>query len=433
MAQLTPPPSQIDIPVPAAPSTDSLRERYQTVRAFSHELCETLKKEDYVVQTMADVSPTKWHLAHTSWFFETFILKPAKEGYAPLNSQYEYLFNSYYNTVGSQFCRPKRGTLSRPDVDDVFAYRAYVDKHMNAFFEEESKLDQDLRDVIELGLHHEQQHQELMLTDIKHVFASNPLYPALHEKQELGDIVPPPMEWRAFEEGIHRIGHDGDGFAFDNEGPRHNELVPAFAIGSRLITNGEFMEFIEDGGYTTPNLWLSDAWALLKEVKWDAPLYWAKKDGRWMHYTLHGAEPVDPNEPVTHVSFYEADAFARWSGARLPTEGEWETASEQAAGMGNFVESKRFHPAPLSGCGAGIQQMFGDTWEWTGSPYRPYPGYQPAAGALGEYNGKFMCNQMVLRGGSCGTSATHIRPTYRNFFPPNARWQFTGIRLAQDL
>ena len=409
-----------------------------TVRRWSERLCEPLVTEDYVVQSMPDVSPTKWHLAHTSWFFETFLLTPHDPSYRPFDPSYSYLFNSYYVTVGDRHCRQNRGLLSRPTVQDVYAYRKHVDEAMARWLEEVEQSEtkrHELLPVIELGLHHEQQHQELMLTDIKHVFWVNPLRPAYQPRQETQAAPVPAMKWKRFAAGVRAIGHDGSGFCFDNELPRHREFLEPFQLASRLVTNGEYLRFIEDGGYSRSDLWLSAGAATVKQEQWEAPLYWLRQEGRWRHHTLAGLRPVNEDEPVCHVSYFEADAYARWAGGRLPTEAEWEAAAEGVATDGNFVERGAFHPIPLTDSSAdsmGLHQMFGDVWEWTRSQYSPYPGYQPAAGALGEYNGKFMCNQFVLRGGSCATPESHIRRTYRNFFPPDARWQFTGIRLARD-
>ena len=411
-------------------SENPLAAQYAQTRLFTEELCKPLNTEDYVIQSMPDVSPAKWHLAHTSWFFETFLLRPALPDYQPFNPMYEYLFNSYYNAVGPQYCRPKRGLLSRPAVAEVYEYRAYVDEHMLRLLNE--GVDSEREAVTELGVHHEQQHQELLVTDNKHNFAVNPLRPVYKPQawpapKEGG----PPMNWISFEEGIRWIGHEGAAFAYDNEGPRHRVFLEAFALADRLVTCGEFLDFIEDGGYQRPELWLSDGWAAVRENQWEAPLYWERDGAAWRIMTLHGLRPVDPAEPVSHISFYEADAYATWAGARLPSEAEWEAGAADTPIEGNFVDSGRLHPVPLAEAAPGLKQLFGDVWEWTQSAYAPYPGYSPAPGALGEYNGKFMCNQMVLRGGSCATSQSHMRPTYRNFFPPDARWQFSGLRLAR--
>lgn len=417
------------------PSRQVLRERYQRVRQFSEYLCKPLRTEDYVIQSMSDVSPTKWHLAHVSWFFETFLLKPTLANYRSLHPQYAYLFNSYYNTLGERHCRPRRGLISRPTVEETYAYRRYVDDHMLALLEEVN--DQQLAELTPmfiLGLNHEQQHQELMLTDIKHVFSCNPLAPVYAPSEKKSLLPTPSLAWMGFLEGLQWIGYAGDDFAFDNELPRHREFVLDFQLASRLVTNGEYLEFIEDGGYRNPLLWLSEGWNTVNQQEWQAPLYWEKRDDQWWTLTLHGMREVDRAEPVCHISYFEADAFARWAGCRLPTEAEWEVAARTVPIAGNFIEGGLYHPTALNASLAGgrLAQMYGDVWEWTQSSYAPYPGFQPGPGAVGEYNGKFMCNQYVLRGGSCATSMAHIRPTYRNFFPADARWQFMGVRLAKD-
>ncbi|GBD32598.1 Hercynine oxygenase [bacterium HR33] len=418
--------------------TGTLLERYLQVRRASEELCKPLAIEDYVVQSMPDASPAKWHLAHTTWFFETLVLKPALPDYREVNPQFAYLFNSYYNTLGPQFYRPHRGLVTRPTVAEVFAYRAHVDREMERLLTGAEQKGWEIpEEVIVTGMHHEQQHQELLLTDIKHLFSRNPLYPAYAGDYSLparrARRSPGPMRWVKLQGGLREIGFSGDGFAYDNETPRHKVYLRDFAIASRLVTSGEYLHFIQDGGYRRPELWLSDGWGAVQAEGWKAPLYWEEKDGQWFQFTLSGLRPVDPAEPVCHVSFYEADAFARWASARLPTEAEWEVAAAGVPIEGNFVEDGFFHPIPLRDPGEGISQLFGDVWEWTASSYSPYPGYKPPEGALGEYNAKFMSNQYVLRGGSCATPRSHIRVTYRNFFPPQARWQFSGIRLARDL
>jgi ergothioneine biosynthesis protein EgtB len=420
---------------------------YDAVRALTERLCEPLVAEDYVIQPMPDASPTKWHLAHTTWFFEQFLLAPHLRGYKVFHPRFAYLFNSYYVTIGERHCRPKRGLLSRPTVAEVYEYRRHVDRHMRELLANHPQAElAKLRPVIEIGLNHEQQHQELMLTDIKYTFAVNPLYPVYRERQSSATTDGAPAhQWVSFEEGVRRIGHDGDAFAYDNEQPRHRVFVDAFNLGSRLVTNGEYKAFVADGGYRRAELWLSEGWAAVQSKGWDCPLYWEPSDGdgAWRNFTLAGVREVDDAEPVCHVSYFEADAYARWAGARLPTEAEWEIASENLPIEGNFVDEGLNHPRPATagppasaGAGSAVQprltQMFGDVWEWTRSQYLPYPGYVAPPGALGEYNGKFMCNQFVLRGGSCATSRNHTRRTYRNFFPPDARWQFTGIRLAAD-
>jgi len=423
------------------PAVD-LSARLHEVRVFTTRLCEGLAPEDCVVQSMPEVSPTKWHLAHTTWFFETFILKKWITGYRPVIPEYAYLFNSYYNAAGDMHRRDLRGLISRPTLDQTKQYRASIDLRIDSLLAEaDEKTLADLAPLITLGIHHEQQHQELLITDIKHVFAQNPLHPVLREnatlassQSSIGKMPMPlaPFNFVEFGEATVEIGHEGPGFSYDNEGPHHRTLVSAFSLADRLITNGEYLEFMEHGGYSRPEYWLSLGWQTVNEQRWQAPLYWEKHDERWWNFTLSGFRPVDKSEPVTHVSYFEADAFANWAGARLPTEFEWEHAAAKIEIDGNFVESERFHPQPLSARHR-LAQMFGDVWEWTRSSYSPYPGYRAEPGALGEYNGKFMCNQYVLRGGSCATSRTHIRKTYRNFFQPDKRWQFTGIRLARDL
>ncbi len=419
-------------------SKHSLVEQYKRIRHFSEYLCEPLVAEDYVVQSMPDVSPTKWHLAHVTWFWETFLLATTLPDYASLHPQYAYLFNSYYNSLGQRHSRPKRGLISRPTVKETYQYRAYVDEHVLELLE---KLDerqlQEIAPLFVLGLNHEQQHQELLLTDIKHVLSCNPLYPVYKNTQvsPLSDTVSlPSLEWITFPEGIYGIGYEGENFAFDNERPRHRQFVQSFQLASRLVTNGEYLTFIEDGGYKNPLLWLSEGWATVQQEQWRAPLYWEKRDDRWYSMTLQGLREVALAEPVCHVSYFEADAYARWADARLPTEGEWEIAAQDLPVEGNFVENDLFQPTPLQSAADGtLKQMYGDVWEWTQSSYSPYPGFKPAPGAVGEYNGKFMCNQYVLRGGSCATALSHIRRTYRNFFPSSAQWQFMGIRLAKEV
>jgi len=418
-------------------SPENLSQRYQQVRQFTERVCQPLETEDYVIQAMPDVSPPKWHLAHTSWFFETFILALASPGYRSPHASYAYLFNSYYVAAGERHCRPKRGLLSRPTVEEVYRYRAYVDQHMTAFLEGlPGETLERWSPVVELGLHHEQQHQELLLTDVKYNFACNPLRPA-YVSADIPTHVPKvgPLRWVSFLEGVCWIGHDSQRFAFDNEFPRHRSFVERFELASRLVTNGEYLAFMADGGYERPELWLSMGWDTVQREGWQAPLYWEQRDGTWWMMTLAGMRPIREAEPVCHVSYYEADAYARWADARLPTEAEWEVAAMPLPIRGNFVEHQTLHPVPISQIDAGVSllQMFGDVWEWTQSHYSPYPGYTASPGALGEYNGKFMANQFVLRGGSCATSVSHIRPTYRNFFPADARWQFMGIRLARTI
>jgi ergothioneine biosynthesis protein EgtB len=384
---------------------------------------------------MPDVSPAKWHLAHTTWFFETFILKKWVPDYRAEVPEYAYLFNSYYNAAGDMHRRDLRGLISRPTVEDTRRYRASIDSHIeNLLGDTDDKLLDEIEPIVILGIHHEQQHQELLVTDIKHIFAQNPLHPMFRERKiDIVPAKPAPLSFLEFDEAIVEIGYNGNEFSYDNEGPRHRTLVLPFSLATRPITNGEYIAFIEDNGYARSEFWLSLGWTTVNEQRWPAPLYWEKRDGTWWNFTLSGFRPVDEAEPVTHVSYFEADAFANWSKARLPTEFEWERAATNLPMNGNFVESERFHPqASNAAPDRQLVQMFGDVWEWTRSSYSPYPGYRAAPGALGEYNGKFMCNQYVLRGGSCATSQTHIRRTYRNFFQPEKRWQFNGIRLARD-
>jgi ergothioneine biosynthesis protein EgtB len=403
---------------------------YQQVRQLSQDLCQPLATEDYVIQSMPDVSPPKWHLAHTTWFFETFLLLPHLPGYEVFHPQFGYLFNSYYETIGQRHPRPQRGLLSRPTVEEVYQYRAYVDDAMRSLIDDQPD-NPSVADLIALGLHHEQQHQELLLTDIKHILALNPLHPAYHADLPLPpcQAVPAQEHWLDYPGGVCAIGHQGSAFAFDHESPRHPTYLQDYWLASRLVTNGEYLAFIAAGSYQKPDYWLSEGWATVQTQQWQAPLYWEQIEGKWWVITLGGLRPLNEDEPACHVSFYEADAYARWAGKRLPTEAEWEVAAAQVPCQGNFLDSGYLHPTPASNC-TRPDQLFGDVWEWTQSAYLPYPGFQTAAGAIGEYNGKFMCNQMVLRGGSCATPLSHIRATYRNFFPPSARWQFTGIRLA---
>jgi len=402
-----------------------LRERYREIRDTSLHLTEPFSAEDQMLQSMPDASPAKWHLAHTTWFFETFILSTHVSGYRRFDRRYKQLFNSYYKHLGSHPYRGARGLMSRPSLDEVYAYRAHVDEAMLRYLE---VADDSTAGLIEVGLNHEQQHQELILTDIKHALWSMPLRPErVQQPRAISNSVP--LEWRGFEGGIREIGYEGSGFAFDNESPRHQVLLTPFRLALRLTTNAEYREFMTDGGYRRPELWLSDGWDTVCAQGWNSPLYWEEQDGNWSEFSYDGMRELDPAAPVCHVSYYEADAFAHWSKARLPREEEWEIAAEQSSSNGTLLESRKLHPQPASG--TGLQQMFGDVWEWTASAYLAYPGFEPAAGAIGEYNGKFMCNQFVLRGGSCATPASHIRASYRNFFPPHARWQFMGIRLAK--
>ena len=417
-------------------ATLSRIDRLREVREFTRTICSPLETEDYVVQSMPDTSPTRWHLAHTTWFFETFLLKPFCPGYKSSNDAFEYLFNSYYNAVGKPYPRARRGLLSRPTVKEVWAYRDSVDEALfdllsNSDLSENKKL----AHVLELGLQHEQQHQELMLTDIKHVLSCNPLHPAYHKAETPENAAATTADWVKYSGGVNQFGVEaatlGAAFHFDNETPAFEHLLQDFQLQDRLVTNGEYLEFINARGYGRAEYWLSMGWATVEQEQWTAPLYWLADDNGWCEFTLAGKQPLDLNQPVSHVSYFEADAYARWSGSRLPTEFEWEHAAKLVEATGNFADSQRFHPSTATSSTNGPRQMFGDVWEWTSSQYAAYPGYQPPDGALGEYNGKFMCNQFVLRGGSCATSASHIRPTYRNFFSPSARWQFSGIRLAR--
>lgn len=411
-------------------SPRALLERFRAVRAATVGLCAPLQTEDFVVSSMDDVSPTKWHLAHTSWFFETFLLAPHSADYVPLNPRYAFLFNSYYVQAGERHCRAQRGLVTRPTVSEVFAYRAFVDDAVESLCERlTTDFEHPAWSVLELGLHHEQQHQELLITDIKHVFWTNPMRPAYRSTP-----VPAPRAsaqgWERIDEGVHRIGHQGPGFAFDNESPPHHTYVQSSRLAHRLVTNAEYAAFMADGGYRQPALWLSKGWSTVQEHRWKAPLYWEQHDEQWNEFTLSGDAPIIPSAPVCHISYYEADAFARWAGYRLPTEPEWEVVAATQGVDGRFVEHGTMHPS--AGDGTGLQQLYGDVWQWTQSAYVAYPGFRPSAGAIGEYNGKFMCDQWVLRGASCATPRTHARHTYRNFFPSDARWQFTGIRLAAD-
>jgi ergothioneine biosynthesis protein EgtB len=413
---------------------------FRRVRVLTEQLCKPLAVEDYVLQTRIETSPPKWHLAHVSWFYETFLLRPFLAGYQVFHPRFEYLFNSYYEQTGTGFWpRPERGLLSRPTVAEVYAYRHHVDDAMARLIAECPSADwPTVEQRLRIGLHHEQQHQELLVTDIKRNFAHNPLGPAYREDLPSVPLsAPEPLSWVSFDGGLVEIGAAGEGFAYDNEGPRHRTFLAPYALAGRPVTNGEFLQFVADGGYRDPVLWLSDGWAAVQEHGWQSPLYWEETDGAWQVMTLGGMRPLNPAEPVCHVSYYEADAYATWAGKRLPTEAEWEHAAEGHPIEGNFVDEGCFHPRPAmrsdTDRGAGLTQMFGDVWEWTASAYLPYPGYRAPAGALGEYNGKFMCNQMVLRGGSCASSRDHLRATYRNFFYPQERWQFKGFRLAETI
>jgi ergothioneine biosynthesis protein EgtB len=416
----------------------NLDNRFRLVRSATVELAEPLSPEDCVVQSMPDASPAKWHLAHTTWFFEEFVLQHAVAGYKFHDDQFRYLFNSYYNTVGPMHSRPHRGLLSRPTLEQVRAYRDRVDERMNALLQRHD-LSPAILDVITIGLNHEQQHQELLLTDIKHLFSCNPLLPAYTNAKILRETAgllraAPSLDFCRLDGGVIEIGHSGDGFSFDNELPRHRTYTDAFSLANRAVTNGEYLEFIRSGGYEDPIHWLSDGWSTVQSEGWKRPIYW--KPSLEEEFTLTGPRELNPASPVCHLSYYEADAFARWAGARLPSETEWELAAKGLPLRGNFVENHRWHPETAQNEGPReprLLQMFGDVWEWTQSAYAPYPGFKTPEGALGEYNGKFMVNQLVLRGGSCATPVSHIRATYRNFFNPSARWQFTGLRLAKNV
>lgn len=407
----------------------TLAERFARVRALSEALVAPLSDADATVQSMDDASPAKWHLAHTTWFFETFVLRDFVDGYRPHHPDYAYLFNSYYEAEGQRHARPLRGMLTRPTLAEVLGYRTAVNGAVEVAL---PTLPQRARDLIALGCHHEEQHQELLLTDILHLFSVNPIEPAMWRgAPKVPVAMPGPMGWIEGSEGLVEIGHDGEGFAFDCEGPRHAALLSRHAIADRTITNGEWAQFIADGGYGEPRYWLSDGWAWVKAEGVHAPLYWQRLGGTWTRFGLDGRRPIDPAAPVTHISFYEADAYASWAGARLPTEAEWESAAQaqDPAGGNQLDRAEPVEPRPSLGGPA----FFGDVWEWTGSAYRPYPGFKAAEGAVGEYNGKFMSGQQVLRGGSCATPRGHARASYRNFFYPHQRWQFTGVRLAKDL
>ena len=411
------------------------REAYHLVRGQTAELAAPLSDADATVQSMEDASPAKWHLAHTSWFFETFILVPYLKNYRVFDDGFAYLFNSYYEQVGDRFPRPTRGLLTRPSLDEVSAYRAHIDTAMDQLFDQ--KVGADAISLIELGLQHEKQHQELLLTDILHLFALNPLRPAYREGQPLGvsRSSDETDKWTDFAGGIVSVGAGGDGFAFDCETPRHEVLLRPYRLSNRTVTNRQWAAFIKDGGYSNASLWLSDGIAYAREQNWQAPLHWEKQGGAWWSMTLRGFQPIDMDAPVTHVSYYEADAFATWAGKRLPTEAEWEHAAADVPVEGNFADSGRLRPKPQSASPENNSPigLFGDVWEWTASAFLPYPGFKPVGGAVGEYNGKFMSGQMVLRGGSCASPENHLRASYRNFFQPEKRWQFSGLRLAEDI
>ena len=405
---------------------------YQAIRDETELLAAPLTPEDQQVQSMPDVSPTKWHRAHITWFFETFLLIPHLPGYTTPDEQFGYLYNSYYEAVGDRHPRHERGLVSRPTADEVSAYRSHVDAAMARLIAEVVPGRADLEELVRLGLHHEQQHQELLLMDIKHVFSTNPLRPAYQPRPRPSDDTPGPIEWLDFDGGLVRIGHEGEGFHFDNEAPRHQTWLEPFQLADRPVTCGDWLEFMADSGYHDARWWLSEGWATITREGWEAPMYWETTATGWHVHTLHGMQPVDPNEPVCHISYFEADAYARWAGARLPTEAEWEHAAAGLEPVGNLVDQGALHPVPAGAPTGALRQMFGDVWEWTSSSYSPYPGFRAAEGAVGEYNGKFMVNQYVLRGGCCATPAGHVRATYRNFFPTHSRWMFSGLRLARD-
>ena len=416
-----------------------LLNNYRVIRQRTESLCEPLCVEDCVIQSMPDVSPPKWHLGHTSWFFERVILEEFVPGHKPFHERYSFIFNSYYQSFGDRVRRDIRGTLSRPTVKEVYAYRRSVDERMLAFLENADEATfAKVGPLVELGLHHEQQHQELLVTDVKHIFGCNPLRPLyVTDRRQQPATSNVTARFIPMAGGLHEVGAAAEGFAWDNERPRHTTFLNDFWLMNRPVSCGEYLEFLNDGGYRNPLLWLSDGWDAVCREGWEAPLYWEHTDGRWLQFTLSGMRPLSADEPMAHVSFYEAAAYARWAGKRLPTEFEWEVAAATAEGatQGSLLEDERFHPVPAATVRDApdrFHQLVGGVWEWTNSAYLPYPGYQQERGPLGEYNGKFMSNQMVLRGGSCATPRSHIRSTYRNFFPCEKRWQFTGIRLAAD-
>ncbi|RXY98999.1 ergothioneine biosynthesis protein EgtB [Fictibacillus sp. S7] len=416
---------------------EKLANKYSAVRSFTERLVQPLNMEDFIIQSMEDASPPKWHLAHTTWFFERFLLKEFLTDYNGFDDHFDYLFNSYYETAGPFHPRIERGLITRPSVEEVFAYRKHVDKYIKKLLMSDSmdEMGEEIGSLLEIGLNHEQQHQELLLTDIKYNLSRNPFLPAYqrNESKEYESSTEP-VTFIEMEGGLVEIGNHGKSFCFDNEKPVHKVWLDSYRLATRPVTNDEFCAFIEDGGYKKPQYWLSDGWSTIQKNQWEAPLYWFEREGEWCTYTLAGEQRLNPNDPVCHVSFYEADAFARWSGKRLPTEEEWENAFSSQTIEGNLADSGRFHPQTAKHTNqTPFLQAFGDVWEWTKSPYVSYPGNKPYEGTLGEYNAKFMCNQMVLRGGSCATPASHIRATYRNFFQPEKRWQFSGFRLAGDI
>jgi ergothioneine biosynthesis protein EgtB len=423
----------VTLPPDTAPSP-TLAQRLLETRRTSVELAAPLSAEDMTVQAMEDTSPTKWHLAHVTWFFETFLLETYLSGYREFDPTFNYCFNSYYEALGPRQPRPNRGLLTRPSAERVIAYRAHVDEALEKLLAQSSSPRAEIVRLIEIGINHEQQHQELLLTDILALFAANPLRPAYHSRKPVeapdGDTV----SWVEFEGGIRSVGHDGSGYSWDNEGPRHSVLIHPFRLADRLVTNADWLEFMRDGGYRTASLWLADGWGLINREEWQGPRYWEERDGGWQQMTLSGLQPVELDAPVCHVSYHEADAFARWAGKRLPTEFEWEGAAAGLPLTGNTLATRALRPLPAAPSRNGeLRQMYGDVWEWTQSAYLAYPGYRPPAGAIGEYNGKFMVGQHVLRGASCATPDGHSRATYRNFFYPHQRWQFLGLRLASEI
>ena len=410
-----------------------LLQDFERIRQQSQQLTEGLTEADMQLQSMEDASPTKWHLAHTTWFFEEFILQSFLLGFKPYHEEFRFLFNSYYEAVGKRHQRPLRGMLSRPSLNQILQYRDAINEQILALLDQQHGQQAKILTLLELGLHHEMQHQELLVTDILHALSIHPFFPAVKpatEKNTSSAINS--QEFTSYEGGLIQIGHQGVDFYYDCESPRHSYFQAPYAIGNRLITNGQWLEFMRDKGYHTATLWLSEGWARCCSEQWQAPLYWHQQDGQWFQYGLDGLQPLDMNAPVCHISYFEADAFATWAGQRLPTEQEWEWAATQQPIEGNFLEQQHWRPLQASNQSS-VQQLYGDVWEWTQSTFSPYPGFRIADGAIGEYNGKFMCGQFVLRGGSCATPKQQIRPTYRNFFYPHQRWQFSGLRLAKDL
>lgn len=424
------------------PDPSDLGRLFREVRKLTREIVQGLQPEDCVLQSMPDASPVRWHLAHTTWFFETFVLKRAVIDYRPVNPHYEFLFNSYYDSLGAQFPRPQRGLLSRPTVAEVWHYRDAIEQRISSWLETEiaPQLWETYGPILQIGIQHEQQHQELILTDIKHAFSLNPLQPSItasvpsasSSTSLASSSFSKEASWWQFPGGLQWLGYDGKAFAYDNESPRHQTFLQPFAIAKELTTNGQYLEFIEAGGYKRSEYWLSLGWSTCQAEQWQTPLYWYRHNDQWWHYTLHGPQPIDLAAPVSHISFFEADAYARWANCRLPSEAEWELLATQlwddSQAHGSYAEGGVWQPTA-----AATRCLFGVLWQWTESPYRGYPGYRPPQGAIGEYNGKFMCNQFVLRGGSIATPRSHLRPTYRNFFPPAARWQFSGLRLAKEI